>query len=55
MQYKVLITSTLGNSGDIVELADSVQTKQRLERGIVCEVKVLKAEETKSTVRKGKK
>ena len=55
MQYKVLITSTLGNSGDIVELSDSVQTKQRLERGIVCEVKVTKPEEVKTTVRKGKK
>ena len=46
--YKVLITSTLGTAGDQVMLPENSQTQERLKKGIVCEVKVIKAEEFKS-------
>ena len=54
-QYKVLISSTLGIAGTIVELPDNTQTKQRLAKGIVCEVKIVAPVETKTPSRKSKK
>ena len=47
-QYKVLIASTLGKSGDLVTLPDNSQTVERLKKGIVCEVKVVEPEEVKT-------
>ena len=46
--YKVLITSTLGKSGQLVELPDNSQTNERLKKGIVAEVKIVEPEETKA-------
>ena len=46
--YKVLITSTLGTAGDLVALPENSQTQERLKKGIVCEVKVVKPEEVKT-------
>jgi len=46
--YKVLITSTLGKSGQLVELPDNSQTNERLKKGIVAEVKIVAPEETKA-------
>ena len=46
--YKVLITSTLGKSGQLVRLPDNSQTKERLKKGIVAEIKVAAPEETKA-------
>ena len=46
--YKVLITSTLGISGQFVKLPDNSQTKERLKKGIVAEVKIVQPEETKA-------
>ena len=46
--YKVLITSTLGKAGQFVQLPDNSQTKERLKKGIVAEVKIVAPEETKS-------
>ena len=46
--YKVLITSTVGKSGQFVQLPDNSQTKERLKKGIVAEVKIVAPEETKS-------
>ena len=53
--YKVLITSTLGTAGDQVILPENSQTQERLKKGIVCEVKVIKAEEFKDEVVKSKR
>ena len=47
-QYKVLIASTLGKSGDLVTLPDNSQTVERLKKGIVCEVKIIEPEEIKA-------
>ncbi len=54
--YKCLINSTAGLRGAIVELnPDLQQTKQRLERGIITELKIEKPAEVKETkVRKSK-
>ena len=46
--YKVLITSTLGTSGQLVKLPDNSQTKERLKKGIVAEVKIVAPKETKA-------
>ena len=46
--YKILITSTLGKSGQLVELPDNSQTKERLKKGIVAEVKIVAPKETKA-------
>mgnify|MGYP000044082952 FL=1 len=54
-QYKVLISSTLGTAGTIVELPDNTQTKERLKKGIVCEVKIVAPEEVKAHSRKSKR
>tara|TARA_R110002126_G_scaffold216149_1_gene362268 strand:+ start:123 stop:323 length:201 start_codon:yes stop_codon:yes gene_type:complete len=53
--YKVLITSTLGTAGDQVILPENSQTQERLKKGIVCEVKVIKAEEFKGEAAKHKR
>ena len=53
--YKVLITSTLGRSGDIVSLPSNSQTVERLKKGIVCEVKVIAPAETKARKTRKKK
>ena len=50
--YKVLITSTLGTSGQLVKLPDNSQTNERLKKGIVAEVKIVAPEETKAKTRK---
>jgi hypothetical protein len=47
-KYKVLITSTLGKSGELVMLPDNSQTVERLKKGIVCEVKIVEPEEVKA-------
>ena len=47
-KYKVLITSTLGTSGDLVLLPANSQTQERLKKGIICEVKVIEPEEVKT-------
>ena len=54
--YKCLINSTAGLRGAIIELnPDLQQTKQRLERGIIAELKIEKPAEVKETkVRKRK-
>ena len=50
-QYKILITSTLGQSGDLVELDETTQTKERLAKGIIAEHKIV-AQTEKKTVKK---
>jgi len=50
--YKVLITSTLGLAGTVVTLADCTQTKERLKKGIICEIKVVAPVETKRKAKK---
>ena len=52
--YKILITSTLGKAGNIVSLPPTDQTRERLKKGIVCEVKVIAPMETKRRTRKAK-
>lgn len=48
--YKCLINSTAGLRGAIIELnPDLQQTKQRLERGIIAELKIEKPTEVKET------
>lgn len=48
--YKCLINSTAGLRGTIIELnPDLQQTKQRLERGIIAELKIEKPAEVKET------
>jgi len=47
-KYKVLITSTLGKSGDLVMLPSNSQTVERLKKGIICEVKIIEPEEVKT-------
>ena len=52
--YKILITSTLGKAGNIVSLPPTDQTRERLKKGIVCEVKIVAPAETKKRTRKAK-
>ena len=46
--YKILITSIVGMAGDIVKLPDTGQTQERLKKGIICDLKVVKPAETKA-------
>lgn len=52
--YKILVTSLLGSAGDIVELEETSQTHERLEKGIIAEIKVELPSE-KKTEKKSKK
>lgn len=48
--YKCLINSTAGLAGKIIGLDENTQqTKQRLERGIIAELKIEKPAEVKET------
>jgi len=47
--YKILITSTLGRSGNLVSLNEaSPQTGERLKKGIIAEHKTVTETETKT-------
>ena len=46
-EYKILRAGTLGNAGNIVSLELTSQTKERLKKGIICEIKVIQPAETK--------
>lgn len=52
--YKVLVTSLLGSQGDIVQLEETTQTQERLEKGIIAEIKVEMPTEKKTTKKKAK-
>ena len=52
--YKVLVTSLLGSQGDIVQLEETTQTQERLEKGIIAEIKVEIPTEKKTTKKKAK-
>lgn len=50
-QYEILVTSTLGRKGQIVTLPDNMQTKQRLDKGIVRLAEQYQPTEKKSLVK----
>jgi len=54
MLYQIEITSILGPKGKIVDLPNSVQTEQRLKKGIIVTAEQYKPTEKKRTVRKSK-
>ena len=53
-KYKCLITSVLGDAGDIISLQENNQTRTRLKQGCICEFKTVEPAETKKRARKSK-
>lgn len=53
-KYKCLLTSPLGNVGDIISLSDNPLTDTRLNQGVICELKIVPKMETKKRTRKSK-
>jgi signal peptidase I len=47
-KYEILITTILGLKGDVVELPDGEQTKERLKKGLIKRAPEHKPEETKT-------